>query len=78
MSSTCKLKLRFSKDCDEKGFLHVKECPRGKLWDDENRNCVDFLEKCSPEETWIEQQSVDLEDCIGLVDGRCQLGFTGT
>ena len=67
--------LVFVQNCDENGFLQMSECPNGKLWDAESSKCLDLVESCAPEEKWLEQHDVDLEDCIGLVDGRCQLGF---
>ena len=67
--------VNVSQNCDETGLLRISECPTGKLWDQESRSCVESSEICKPERQWTEQSNVDLVDCIGYLDGRCQLGF---
>ena len=68
----------FKQSCTNEGKLIIQQCPNGKLWNNETEVCVptEEMKVCEPSPSWTKQTGVDLEECLGLVDGRCEIGFT--
>ena len=56
-------------------MLAITECPVGKYWNAKKSQCEETLPECDPVKSWITQKEVDLEDCIGLVENICHIGF---
>ena len=67
----------FKQSCSNDGKLSIRQCPVGKLWNNETDVCVPTKEMkvCEPSTKWTKQRGIDLEECLGLVDGRCEIGF---
>ena len=67
----------FKQSCNNEGKLTISQCPNGKLWNNETDKCVPSKEMkvCEPSSKWTKQSDIDLEECLGLVDGRCEIGF---
>ena len=68
----------YKQSCSVDGKLSIDQCPNGKLWNNETDTCVptNQMPICEPSSKWTQQSDVDLDECIGLVDGRCEIGFT--
>ena len=56
-------------------MLQVSECPAGGQWDKDSGTCVNSITSCETEMNWFRQNEVDLDECIGLVGNKCQIGF---
>lgn len=68
----------YKQSCSTDGMLSIIQCPNGKLWNNNTDVCVPTNEMpiCKPSSKWTKQTGVDLEECLGMVDGRCEIGFT--
>lgn len=68
----------YKQSCSADGKLSIVQCPNGKLWNNDTDTCVptNQMPICEPSSKWTKQSGVDLDECIGLVDGRCEIGFT--
>ena len=67
----------FRQTCTDDGHLSISQCPNGKLWNNVTDTCEpsETMSACEPSTKWTKQRDVDLEECLGLVDGRCEIGF---
>ena len=67
----------FKQRCTDDGKLSISQCANGKLWNNETDSCVptEDMTVCEPSTKWTKQNDVDLQECIGKIDGRCEIGF---